>query len=86
MATETTTIALTTKEWQLVAALRDLPESPLKELTERAIDQLLELARQPGCYEMQADGVPCATPTADCAECVKVKRVLAALQRSIDEP
>ena len=85
MAT-TTTIALSDVEWRRVAALRDLPESPLKQLTEEAIDRLLELARQPSCYEMQADGVPCASVSADCAECVKVKSVLAALQRSLDQP
>ena len=70
------TIAVTPEERRIVSALRDLPPGPLKELLAQVMTRLADLVREPGCPEMQADGVPCAVATADCEQCRKLKQML----------
>lgn len=82
---ETTTLAvrLSENERRVVYALREIPVSPLKDLTGAILDELLEFVREPKCAELQADGAPCATPTADCEQCAKLREVLDHLRRRI---
>jgi DNA-binding MarR family transcriptional regulator len=74
------TIAVTPEERRIISALRDLPPSPLKDLLAQVIARLVEFAANPGCPEMQADGAPCASPTADCEQCRQLKAVLESLR------
>ena len=74
------TIAVTPEERRIVSALRDLPPSPLKDLLAQVMGRLVEFAANPGCPEMQADGVPCASVTADCEQCRQLKEVLETLR------
>ncbi|MFH1175772.1 MAG: hypothetical protein V1750_00075 [Acidobacteriota bacterium] len=83
MATELVSITVTPAEWKLITALRNLPPSPLHDLLTGVLAKLVEFVREPHCPEMQADGVPCATPEADCEECMRLKEVLDKLALAI---
>jgi hypothetical protein len=76
-------IALTPEEQRLIWAYRDVPGGQPRELLAQVITALCELVREPRCAQVQADGVPCATPTSDCAECLRLKQVLADLHRDL---
>lgn len=80
---------LSAEEWDLVAALRGLPPGPLRARVEQLLRDVVAFVREPGCAEMQADGVPCTTATAQCDQCVHLaamidglaKRASSAVQR-----
>jgi hypothetical protein len=44
---------------------------------------LVDYVREPKCAEMQADGVPCSSPTADCEQCLKVQTLLTTLRHGL---
>ena len=76
-------VQLTPEEWNLIAGLRDIPPSPLRDLMREMMTALVEYVREPKCSEMQADGVPCSSPTADCEQCVKVHQLLQGLRHGL---
>jgi hypothetical protein len=56
-------------ELRLVRALRDIPSDARRA---RVLDlgaRLARLVRDPGCAQMQADGVPCDNASTACADC-----------------
>jgi hypothetical protein len=83
MAEELVSVKLDPEEWRLVAGLRDIPPSPLRELMHELMMALVEYVREPRCAELQADGVPCESPAADCEQCVRVKELLFTLRRGV---
>jgi len=83
MTPEQVNVSLTDTEWRLIAGLRDIPPSPLRDLMHSMMAELLEYVREPKCAEIQADGVPCETPTADCDQCLKVKQLLLSLRQRV---
>jgi hypothetical protein len=78
-------IAVTAEERRIISALRDLPSSPLKDLLGEVMSRLVDSVREPSCPELQADGVPCATATADCEQCRKLKQVLETLKNQLSK-
>lgn len=72
-------------EWELMWALRDLPPGPRKQSLMQLLHAVVDFVSDPGCGEAQADGVPCATASSDCAQCRRVDGCLhelaAALRR-----
>ena len=76
---------LSKDEWLLVNALRDLPPSPLRDRFLVLLGELLGFLADPGCAEMQADGVPCANARAACDECRKVTDLLDALRSRLHQ-
>lgn len=80
MAEKTVRVELSEREWELISAMRDLPASPLRQLLEEVMHHLVQLVRQPSCAEMQADGVPCDRPDADCEECRQLRDLLQTLR------
>jgi hypothetical protein len=80
MSERVVTIAVTPEERRIISALRDLPASPLRDLLGQVMVDLVEFVREPSCPEMQADGVPCASPNADCEECRMLREVLETLR------
>ena len=82
-AMEKVSVQLSAAEWRVVSGLREIPASPLREMTYEMVVALLEYAREPKCAEMQADGVPCSTPAADCEQCGKVTELLTVLRRGL---
>lgn len=74
-------VTLTPEEWELVATLRSLPASPLKNRVNALVNDLLAFIRDPHCAEMQGDGVPCDTVTTACDQCAHVAEMLDAMER-----
>jgi hypothetical protein len=83
MEQELVNVKLNPEEWRLVAGLRDIPPSPLRDLMHEMMMTLVDYVREPRCPEIQADGVPCETPAADCEQCLKVKELLYTLRRGV---
>jgi hypothetical protein len=83
MEQETVNVKLDPDEWKLVAGLRDIPPSPLRDLMHEMMISLVDYVREPKCPELQADGVPCEAPTADCEQCMRVKELLFTLRRGM---
>ena len=77
---EHVSVKLSPEEWKVISGLREIPPSPLRDLMNEMVTALLEYVREPRCAEMQADGVPCATPDADCEQCRRLKEVLQTLR------
>ncbi len=80
---EQVSVTLSNDEWKVISGLRDIPESPLREMMYEMMLALVEYVREPKCAEMQADGVPCTSAEADCEQCVKVRGLLGALRHGI---
>ncbi len=83
MAQERISITLSPEEYRIITTLRDMPESPLRERVLRLLDDLVGFARNPRCFESQADGVPCADPAADCDQCQVVLAMLDQLEQRL---
>ena len=83
MEQELVNVKLNPEEWKLVAGLRDIPPSPLRDLMQEMMIALVDYVREPKCPEIQADGAPCETPAADCEQCLRVKELLFTLQRGM---
>ena len=83
MTQDPVTVTLAKHEWDFIAALRDIPQGQLKTLLEELLQRLVEFVREPTCPDVQADGVPCASPAADCEQCVRVRGVLELLRRDL---
>jgi hypothetical protein len=71
---------LSGEERALIEVLREVPESPLRDLLTTLVRELARFAAQPGCAEMQADGVPCTSAQAACDECRKMTALLEGLR------
>ena len=69
-------VSLSPTEWHLVRSLRELPESNLKQRLHEIVDDLCDFVAEPRCTQTQADGVPCASSSADCEKCQRVTGVL----------
>ncbi len=80
MSEEKVSIALTAAEWRLIAGLRAVPSSALKEKALRLFAAVVDFASEPRCAEAQADGVPCETPSTSCEQCLHVDGMLDALR------
>jgi hypothetical protein len=83
MTQDQITVTLAKHEWDFISALRDIPQGQLKALLEELLHRLVEFVHEPSCPEMQADGVPCSSPAADCEQCVRVKGVLELIRRDL---
>ncbi|MFN8095829.1 MAG: hypothetical protein U0599_27020 [Vicinamibacteria bacterium] len=73
------------EEAKLVAALRSIPPSPLRDRLAAFVTELADFVAQPSCAEMQADGAPCTSAQAACDECRKMTALLDGLRRRLQE-
>lgn len=76
-------VNLNETEWRLIRSLREIPDSPLRDLLEQVLQRLTEFVREPRCFEMQADGVPCDRSEADCEQCMRMKEILTRLSNQV---
>ena len=76
----TTTEPLNQAERELLVALREIPDSPLRDLFTRFVSELTEFVANPTCPEMQADGAPCTSAEASCDQCRKLEQLLEGLR------
>ena len=72
-------------ELRLVAALRSIPESPLRERLSAFVSELADFVAAPSCAEMQADGAPCTSAQAACDECRKMTALLDGLRSRLQQ-
>ncbi len=82
---EHVSVQLSSDEWNLISGLREIPASPLRDLMREMMAALVEYVREPKCAEMQADGVPCTSPAADCEQCQKVHQLLMTLRHGMTQ-
>lgn len=75
--------ALTPDEWELINALREIPDGPMRPVLTTLIGGLIDFARSPSCPEMQADGAPCTSLGRDCERCRHALAVLEDLRRQV---
>jgi hypothetical protein len=73
-------VGLTAEEAKLVGALREIPESRLRDLTLTLVSELAEFVASPSCPELQADGAPCPTAETACDECRRVSSLIEGLR------
>jgi hypothetical protein len=71
---------LSPEERRLLLALREIPESPLRELFTTLVSELTDFVTSPTCAEMQADGAPCTSAEASCEQCRKVEELIEGLR------
>jgi hypothetical protein len=68
------------EERELVAALRAIPPSQLRDRLAQLVSELVAFVAAPACAELQADGAPCTSAQASCDECRKVTALLEGLR------
>jgi hypothetical protein len=71
---------LSPEERRVLLALREIPESRLRELFTTLVSELTEFVASPTCAEMQSDGAPCTSVEASCDQCRKVEQLLEGLR------
>ena len=76
---------LSPEERRLLFALREIPESPLRELFTTLVSELTEFVTSPTCAEMQADGAPCTSAEASCDQCRKLEELIEGLRTRLHE-
>lgn len=67
---------LSTEEWNIVMALREIPDSPVRTKVSGIFSELVRFVQQPRCLGMQSDGFPCGSPHTSCEECQQMLKVL----------
>ena len=80
---ERTSILVTPVEKHILGSLRELPDGTLRARMEEFLVELTDFVRDPKCPEVQADGIPCDNPQADCEQCLKVKELVETLRRTL---
>jgi hypothetical protein len=79
------TESLSPEERRLLLALREIPESPLRDLFTTLVSELTEFVASPTCAEMQADGAPCTSAEASCDQCRKLETLLEGLRTRLQQ-
>jgi len=74
---------LSQDERRLVLALREIPQSPLRDLYTTLVAELTDFVTSPTCAEMQGDGAPCTSAEATCDQCLKLESLLEGLRNRL---
>ena len=72
-------VELSPAEWTLIQAMRELPESPLRDRVHAIFGQLLFYVKNPRCQGIGVEGFPCGEPVSTCEECHNVWDLLDAI-------
>ena len=76
-------VLLSETEHDLLSALREMPDGSLKTRLESFLVDLTGFVSDPGCAQIQADGIPCGDASADCEECLMLDKMLKTLQSTL---
>ena len=79
--TELRSIMVDENELRILSSLREMPEGKLKELHESFLLELSNFLLEPKCAQVQADGYPCGSSSADCESCLKLEELLSTLRK-----
>ncbi|RKZ12204.1 hypothetical protein DRQ53_03370 [bacterium] len=82
---QVTSTMLSATEARILTALRETPDGPLKTRLEQFLVELTHMVSEPGCSEIQADGIPCGAASADCTECLALDKMLATLRNTLPQ-
>jgi len=82
---QATSVQLNATEQQILTALRETPDGPLKTRLEEFLLELTRKVSNPGCAEIQADGIPCGEASADCQECLALDKMIATLKSTLPQ-
>ena len=82
---QASSVLLSTTEAEILTALRETPDGPLKTRLEEFLVELTRMVAHPGCAEIQADGIPCDKASADCEECLALDRMLQVLRSTLPQ-
>ncbi len=74
---------LSSRENKILWGLRELPDGALRSMVEEFLLELTTFLRDPHCAQVQADGIPCDDPSADCEQCLKVRELIETLRHTI---
>jgi hypothetical protein len=72
-------------EQRLILTLREVPQSPLRNLYTTLVSELTDFVAHPQCAEMQADGAPCTSAETSCDECRKLESLLEGLRTRLHQ-
>jgi hypothetical protein len=72
MAEHSFQVELSPAEWRLIEALRDLPESSLRNRVHEVFGDLLFYVKNPRCQGVGVEGFPCGEPKTTCDECHQI--------------
>ena len=84
MSNPAITETLSPSEWQLIQAIRALPDSTLRDRTHEVLGRLLFYLQNPRCQGMGAEGFPCGEPVSTCEECGQVWDLLDMIQAQMN--
>jgi len=76
-------VCVSDTELKILNSIRTQPEKELRELYLRLLVELADFVDDPSCAEVQADGIPCGTPAADCTVCLRLEELLGTLRTTI---
>ena len=79
----TTTASLSQPEWRLIQALRELPESQVKDRVHEVLQEFLFYVRNPRCQGVMPEGYPCGDPKSTCEECHQIWDILDQLESRV---
>lgn len=79
--TELRSIMVDEKEMKILSSLREMPEGKLKDLHGAFLLELSDFLLEPKCAQVQADGYPCGSSSADCESCLKLEELLSTLRQ-----
>ena len=80
---QATSVLLSANEHELLSALREIPDGSMKTRLETFLVELTNFVSNPGCAQMQADGIPCDDASADCEECLTIDQMLKTLKSTL---
>jgi hypothetical protein len=86
MNERTVEVPLAPEEWEMVCRLRDVPPGRSRRELLALLRDLVTFAAAPGCSEMQADGVPCASVHASCDDCQRIASCLSRMRYLVGAP
>jgi hypothetical protein len=82
---QSTSPLLSVTEHRILAALRQVPHGPVRARLETFLVELTRLVSDPGCAQIQADGIPCGSASADCEECLQLEQLLRTLRATLPQ-
>jgi len=76
-------VCVSDAELRILNSVREQPPGELRELYLGLLLELAAFLKEPSCAEVQADGIPCDSPAADCTVCLRLEELLRTLRSTV---